>query len=161
MRKTKRRIKNAYDAYWFLHEHPKLQIRERSPETKRGANRKIKGTRIITDACGFLWREWKLLERRALTENLDIHYAAVDERGRINENTVKNVHRACWLELGPMQWGYNSKPEWEKRRCYIQHAHDIDLDCGADTFDEALIKLAKLVQKKYGDFPVEAWQVSG
>ena len=35
-----------------------------------------------------------------------------------------------------------------KKDCYT---HDIDLDCGGDTFEEAIIELAKLVKKYYGD----------
>lgn len=150
-------IRNAHEAYWFLHEHPALQIRQRTPATKASAKKKIKGTRIVTDACGFLWREWKHLERRALQENLDIHYAAVNKQGRVDEENSKNRFSAVWLEIGPMQWGYNSKPEWEKCRAYLQHTHDIDLDCGAPTFDAAIVKLAKNVKRKYGDFKTENW----
>lgn len=150
-------IRNAHEAYWFLHEHPKLQIRQRSPVTKREASKKVKRTRIAQDACGFLWREWQGLKRRALQENLDIHYAAVNTKGRVDEDESKNIRSEVWLEFGPICWGYNSKPEWEKCRAYIQHTHDVDLDCGAPTFDEALVKLAKKVKKKYGDFKSESW----
>ena len=34
----------------------------------------------------------------------------------------------------------------------LQTIHDIRLDTGAPTFDEALVKLAKLVKKHYGDY---------
>ena len=51
----------------------------------------------------------------------------------------KNTKVQVWLEHGPYdaEWG----------AC----THDIDLDCGGDTFEEAIIKLAKLVKEKYGD----------
>jgi hypothetical protein len=81
----------------------------------------------------------------------------VNEKGRVDKDESRNTKSAVWLELGPMQWGYNSKPEWEKCRAYLQHTHDIDLDCGGATFDEALVKLAKKVKKKYGDFKSEPW----
>ena len=29
--------------------------------------------------------------------------------------------------------------------------HDIDLDCGGDTYEEAIIELARLVKENYGD----------
>jgi hypothetical protein len=35
------------------------------------------------------------------------------------------------------------------------HFHDTDLDCGASSFDEALIELANLVMKKYGNYNVK------
>ena len=51
----------------------------------------------------------------------------------------KNTKVQVWLEHGPYdaEWG----------GC----THDIDLDCGGDTFEEAIIKLARLVQKYYTD----------
>lgn len=55
------------------------------------------------------------------------------------QDTTKNTKVQVWLEHGPYdaEWG----------AC----THDIDLDCGGDTFEEAIIKLAKLVEGKYGD----------
>ena len=35
--------------------------------------------------------------------------------------------------------------------------HDTKLDCGAPTFDEALVKLARLVKRHYGDFNPPKW----
>ena len=34
----------------------------------------------------------------------------------------------------------------------LVHYHDWKLDCGAPTFDEAIVKLANLVLKEYGDY---------
>ena len=55
------------------------------------------------------------------------------------KNLAKNTKVQIWLEHGP----YDA--EWDA--C----THDIDLDCGGDTFEEAIIKLAKLVKNKYMD----------
>lgn len=157
--KPQRKIMNAHDAWWFLHEHPAFQLREQVPVTAKEALKKVKRTRIRKDRNGNLWRVWpKSLNWHVIEHNLNIHYTVVDERGRINDDKSKNQYQACWLEFGPMEWGYHT--EWEKKeREYRIHTHDIDLDCGAATFDQALVKLAKLVQKKYGDFPVEDWQL--
>lgn len=50
----------------------------------------------------------------------------------------KNTKVQIWLEHGPYdnEWG----------AC----THDLDLDCGGNTFEEAIIKLAELVKNKYG-----------
>jgi hypothetical protein len=58
---------------------------------------------------------------------------------RIENDDVLNTKIQVWLECGK----YNED--------YEQGQHDIDLDCGADTFEEAIIKLAKLVADKYGN----------
>ena len=56
----------------------------------------------------------------------------------IDDDSTKNTKVQVWLEHGPYdkEWG----------GC----THDIDLDCGGDTFEEAIIKLAELVKSKYG-----------
>lgn len=53
------------------------------------------------------------------------------------ENTLVQV----WLEAGPYS-----------EEC---RTHDIDLDCGGNNFEEAIIKLAELVKDKYGDYQEE------
>ena len=57
----------------------------------------------------------------------------------IDDDHSKNTKVQVWLEHGPYEeiWG----------SC----THDIDLDCGGDTFEEAIIKLATLVKKHYTD----------
>lgn len=174
----RRRILSAYDAWYFLRDHPKLNRHERTPltpeeveEARKPAQRpkpgdglaeiigrtRFKGYRVVRDKGGNYWRDWHGVTVPAVDENLDIHYAQVNARGRVDKDSSKNVRTECWLELGPVEWGYH-QPENEIKegaRCYKMHFHDVDLDCGAPTFDEALIKLARKVQKKYGDYPVE------
>ena len=62
-----------------------------------------------------------------------------DTNGIDYKDSSKNTKVQIWLEHGPFD------KEW--RAC----THDIDLDCGSDTFEEAIIKLAKLVKEKYTD----------
>ena len=59
------------------------------------------------------------------------------ETNAIDIDTSKNTKVQIWLEHGPYdkEWG----------GC----THDLDLDCGGDTFEEAIIELAKLVEEKY------------
>lgn len=61
---------------------------------------------------------------------------------RVLDDASKNTLVNYWIEAGPME--KQGKLSWV-------HVHDIDLDCGADTFEEAIIKLAKLVRKHYGE----------
>lgn len=57
----------------------------------------------------------------------------------IEDDVTKNTAVRVWLECG--EW-----IEKDKQGC-----HDTDLDCGARTFEKAIIELAILVKKKYGD----------
>ena len=57
--------------------------------------------------------------------------------GMVDDDESKNTKVEVWLEAGP----------------YGEHCniHDWDLDCGGDTFEEAIIKLADLVKQYYDD----------
>jgi hypothetical protein len=59
------------------------------------------------------------------------------ETNEIDPDTTKNTKLQIWLEHGPWdgEWG----------SC----THDLNLDCGGDTFELAIIKLAELVSKYY------------
>jgi hypothetical protein len=91
-------------------------------------------------------REWTSLERRALDCNLDIWYAKVDEAGKVNDACSKNVNIECWLEFGPI------KQIVRDGILRVENSHDLRLDCGARTFDEALVRLARKVRRHYGDY---------
>lgn len=69
---------------------------------------------------------------------LDIVVVQVNpETEAIDDDETKNTATAIWVEMGPYA---NEFP----------NNHDTDLDCGAFTFEEAIIELAGLVEKKYG-----------
>ena len=55
---------------------------------------------------------------------------------RIDNDKALNTKTQIWIECGPFD---------ENIFC-----HDMDLDCGGDTFEEAICRLAELVRKKYG-----------
>ena len=61
------------------------------------------------------------------------------ETKQIDKDKNKNIKIEVWLEHGhyDKDWG----------AC----VHNIDLDCGGDTFEEAIIKLAGLVKDNYTD----------
>ena len=78
-------------------------------------------------------------------ESLDIEVVKVDPKTkRIEDERTRNTLTQVWLECGPRYKGKTDDPfppVW---------THDIDLDCGGDTFEAAIIRLAELVLKKYG-----------
>jgi hypothetical protein len=125
-------------------------LRARNPEPKDHADALKKQGFIITrDKNGQYWREWRHSVHHAVVENLSIHYAKVDAHGEVNDDASLNVNQECWLELGPMEWGYMSP--WDKETG-LMNFHAVELDCGGKTFDEALVEIARLVLKEYGDY---------
>ena len=54
----------------------------------------------------------------------------------IDDNEELNTKVQVWLEAGSYHPDHG--------------VHDIDLDCSGDTYEEAIIKLANLVYKKFG-----------
>lgn len=74
----------------------------------------------------------------------DIHVTKVNpENDTIEDDETLNTKTQVWLESGY----YEENNSW----------HDIELDCGADNYEEAIIKLAELVYKNYGGYKKEEW----
>jgi hypothetical protein len=160
-----RKIKNTYEAWWFIYNHPKFILPERIEvrdeehsatfnNAVSSIDKKIRIHYIIKkDKGGNIWAYCRNLKRHALEENLSIFYTKTDGR-KVNDDKTKNKHIECWLEFGPLRYDYSADWEWKEdhARNYLQHVHDIRLDIGAATFDEALVKLAKNVLKVYGDY---------
>ncbi len=168
--KKKHPIKNSYEAYWFLYEHPKFSLSERieiTPEEfaayqagkkfQTHKNKKVK-VKVSKDVGGKCYRYFRT-KRHAIGTNLGIFYTKVNKPkgGRVDVDPEKNLYVECWLEFGPIEYNYaysgTKKPmgDWDTKTM-LQTTHDIRLDTGAPTFDEALVKLAKLVKKYYGDY---------
>ena len=58
--------------------------------------------------------------------------------GRWRDNEDLNTKTEVWLECG----------KYDKNTC----CHDIELDCEGDTYEDAIIELANLVFKEYGEY---------
>jgi hypothetical protein len=98
---------------------------------------------------------WKFLEEHPIFQKkydtfsvpqfqqcLDIAVTKVNPANCTMEvDETKNTKVEVWLEAGPYAEGFRE--------------HDIDLDCGGDTFEEAIIALAVKVLDKYGDYETE------
>ena len=57
----------------------------------------------------------------------------------VDDDNTKNDKVQIWLECGAFD---------DDSEC---GCHDIDLDCGSDTFEKAIVELANLVWKTYGN----------
>lgn len=88
---------------------------------------------------------WRFLEEHKMFNgcfNNDLWVKVVkvnSETNAVDDSHFKNTKIQVWLEHG--------KYEEEYRCCN----HDYDLDCGGDTFEEAIIELARLVKENYTD----------
>ena len=87
---------------------------------------------------------WNYLCQHPMFQNnfnqcLDIEVVKINPKTKEIDlnNKELNTQVEIWLETGP----------------YIKDglSHDIDLDCGGSTFEEAILNLAKLVKEIYTD----------
>ncbi|MCI0560890.1 MAG: hypothetical protein MN733_20590 [Nitrososphaera sp.] len=74
---------------------------------------------------------------------------------RIEDDQSRNTHPEIWLEAGPWLTAKEAGMDdlcKDEDSIYGFPSHDYNLDCGGDTFEEALIKMAGLVKENYGDY---------
>ena len=77
-------------------------------------------------------------DSRFLDECLDVEVAKVNPTTcEIDDNKALNTKVEVWLEMG----AYNKE----------YREHDIDLDCGGNTYEEAIINMANNVLNQYGN----------
>lgn len=172
-KKKKREILFAHQAYWFLYGHPAMRLRYRAPVDEPESQFWKDHGDMVKCENGVYYAEHRHSHTHAIEKNLDIFYARVDETGTINDDETKNRYTEVWLEFGPIIYESDQKREinqhrleeakeygWEAREdailpedyTKVTSQHDWKLDCGAPTFDEALVKLANKVLKEYGDY---------
>jgi len=145
-----RKIANAYEAYHFLNDHPAFLLRERvrvSPS--RAKKLAARGYIVTTDRNGKCWREFRHHHKRAMDSNLSVYYAMVNKRGVVGKDKKRNTNVECWLEFGKLAYEYPYEGAVETT---LHEYHDYELDVGAPTYDEALVKLANRVLQKHGDY---------
>lgn len=111
------------------------------------------------DAWWYLHRHKMFADNNFLDERGNVIYSAFDhlldiDVQKVNPLTNKisdwgflNTKVQVWLECGS-QWQDEDNGEWHN------NSHDVNLDCGGDTFESAIINLAKLVEQFY---PIQAW----
>jgi hypothetical protein len=92
-------------------------------------------------AFTYIHPEYKV-EWGSFQECLDIDVQKVNPKtNRIENDEDLNTKTVVWLECGEYIYDEHIKD--------FTPCHDIRLDCGGDTFEEAIIKLANLVKKHY------------
>lgn len=123
------KIDNFFDAWYFLKDHPAF----------------------------FYKGKWGELNQSGFEENLDIIVVKVDpSTGETTDDANPNGKVTFWLEAG----GFDDVSESEKdffppESEYFQKGipvHDTRLDCEGNTFEEAIMALAELVMRHYGDY---------
>src|SRR5580692_6840842 len=138
-----RTIANAYEAYHFLKDHPAFLLRERVRVSPSRAKRLgARGYVVTTDRNGKCWREFRHAHKRAIDSNLSVFYAMVNKRGFAGKDKKRNNNVECWLEFGELAYEYPYEGAGETT---LHEYHNVTLDVGAPTFDEALVKLANRV----------------
>jgi hypothetical protein len=80
------------------------------------------------------------------TESMDIAVVKVNpETKHIDDDESKNTETQVWVECG----------DWEELpdHDFKGYVHDMDLDTGGATFEEAIVNLANLLYEKRGENP--------
>lgn len=78
----------------------------------------------------------------------------VNDNNEIDDDDSKNIHFRIWLEAGqPYDMSKDSSFNFDLNDTnkYLP-SHDLDLDCGGSTLDDAFIELAIRVKHFYGDY---------
>lgn len=115
------RFNDFYDAYIFLQDHGICKC-------KPYINGKIAD-----------------YENNYFVRCLDVEVVKVNpETNTVDNDTSKNTKTQVWLEFGAAFLALDISE-------HVRFEHDTRLDCGADTFEEAIINLANLVDKYYLD----------
>lgn len=107
------------------------------------------------EAWWFLLEHPKFKDKREIfgfEQSLSIDVVKVNPvTKRVDDNDKLNTLVQIWLECGE----YQKTTAQEKKLGFDKdgkHVHDIRLDTGGDTFEIAIIRLARLVKKHYGAY---------
>ena len=152
------KFKYFYDAWWFLHDHEMFV--DKSMDDKKhlegdvcpwcgGTNKPLHRKELLNVICNHEFHNGRYLWFSRFSDCLDIDVQKVDPAKKAvdSKDRSKNTETEIWLECGPWEFvDYGEGGQWSP-------THDWRLDCGGITFENAIIKLANLVYKYYGDKP--------
>lgn len=131
---------DAFEAFLFIYNHPRAIEEEPEHPILEHYEKYDKAAKEV---------RYRWFWNGQFIHNLDILYVKVNpDTNSIDVDESLNTKVRVWLETGPAYWN-----EYSKR--YDENMHDYRLDCGGDTFEEALIKLAGLIKEYYGDYEPE------
>ena len=133
-----KKFTDFYEAWWYLVEHGAFISKPLYEDTKH-----IDGGAVESSDFQYLL-------------NIDVQKVNPATH-KIDDDESKNTKTEVWLEFGP--W-YEETDENIQKTLGSKwvHFHDVRLDCGADTFEEAIIELANLVEEYY---PLEEYGTIG
>lgn len=101
----------------------------------------MKNFKYFYDAWCFLYDFPEFNKGADFPGHLDISVVKVNPKtGKIDDDSILNTETEVWLECG----GYDEESDLL--------CHDVRLDVGAPTFEEAIVKLANKTLKYYGDY---------
>lgn len=132
-------MKRFYEAWHFLNEHPAFE--RTYADHRRGGYVSFRG------------RPHKEVR---FDQSIDVDVVMTRPNDlTIDEDPKKNTRVQVWIECGRWMSAKELYKGMTKEICDPAgdgaFGHDPRLDCGADTFEEAIIKLARNVKKAYGD----------
>jgi len=119
-----------YNAYHYLNWHPafwKFYGQDNMSHTER-------------------FHEKYLVEDRGVEHRIEVYVAKINPiTGQAEDYPELNIKTEVWLETGKVRW-----PS-ENFNGYEVYFHDHELDCGGDTYEQAIVTMARLVHDKYGN----------
>lgn len=102
--------------------------------------------KTMTDFVDAYWwvKNHPVLDRNKLGISIDVYPVKVNPlTGEIDINDpYLNTKPEIWVETGWYMWDDDIKIV----------SHDWELDCGGDSYPEAILKLKEMVIKFYGDY---------
>ena len=150
-----------HDAFWFIDNHPAFL----------GVKRGISSLEIKVEKCcinGFGELNIITVNRgedrfeeflnRGFQEHLHEEYPDLDDvwvpYSKFYGYPWSFDHIEVWIEGGATFYSTNELSETEFS---WQSIHDIDLDTGGNTYEDAIISFADLVKEKYGDYSYDSF----
>ena len=122
-----KKFTDFFEAWWFLNESPVFKLPLEEME-KAGWSKDLIEISQTLDTNYF---------HSGL--DIEVHKVCPIKR-RIMKNKKRNTHTEIWLECG--------EPFYDEHTKEIRNYHNIEYDCGGDTFEEAILNLANIVYEK-------------
>lgn len=122
--------RNTHHAWWYVQLHPMFYAFEDWPSSLREGLALAHEKHLIQDG-------WKFVEIRPHMVN-----PATND---ISDDATLNTRLAWWIEAGPSLFQHMGGADMGIA------GHDTDLDSSADTYDDAIVKIARMIYAVYGN----------
>lgn len=140
------KMERFYEAYKYLEFHPIFNV---TP----GEKVDLTSGKLLSGGVGLDLSDESLkafpVEIHRFDLALDIDIVKVNpETGEIDDDPTKNTKVQVWLEAGPYE-DLGITDGYGEPTSVKGFSHDVELDSGGDTFEDAIIELAERVRAKY------------